>query len=53
MVGWYVAYTQPNAESRAEEHLARQGYSIYLPRCRRLVRHARKRAVVLRPLFPR
>jgi len=53
MISWYVAYTQPNGEAKAAEHLARQGYSVYLPRYRRLVRHARRRALVLRPVFPR
>jgi transcriptional antiterminator RfaH len=53
MITWYAAYTQPNGETKAVEHLARQGYSIYLPRYRRTVRHARRRALVLRPLFPR
>lgn len=53
MITWYAAYTQPNAEAKAVEHLARQGYSVYLPRYRRTVRHARRRALVLRPLFPR
>lgn len=53
MITWYAAYTQPNAEAKAVEHLARQGYSVYLPRYRRSVRHARRRALVLRPLFPR
>jgi transcriptional antiterminator RfaH len=53
MITWYAAYTQPNAEAKAGEHLERQGYATYLPRYRRWVRHARKRALVLRPLFPR
>ena len=53
MITWYAVYTQPNAEPKAVEHLARQGYATYLPRCRRYVRHARTRALVLRPLFPR
>ncbi len=50
---WYAVYTQPNAEIKAAEHLARQGYAAYLPRYRRHVRHARAQALVLRPLFPR
>lgn len=50
---WYVVVTQPNAETRAEENLQRQGFSVYLPRYRRTRRHARKTEVVLRPLFPR
>jgi transcriptional antiterminator RfaH len=53
MICWYAAYTQPHAETKAVEHLERQGYRIYLPRYRRFVRHARRRALVLRPLFPR
>src|SRR5260221_569916 len=53
MITWYAAYTQPHAEAKALDHLQRQGYSIYLPRYRRWVRHPRKRALVSRPLFPR
>ena len=53
MITWYAAYTQPHGEAKALEHLARQGYSAYLPRYRRWVRHARQRRLVSRPLFPR
>jgi transcriptional antiterminator RfaH len=53
MITWYAAYTQPHGEARAVAHLERQGYTLYLPRYRRWVRHARQRAMVLRPLFPR
>jgi transcriptional antiterminator RfaH len=53
MITWYVAYTQPNGEMRALEHLERQDYATYLPRYRRMVRHARRRTLMLRPLFPR
>jgi transcriptional antiterminator RfaH len=53
VITWYAVYTQPNGEVKAAEHLARQGYTAYLPRHRRYVRHARTRALVLRPLFPR
>jgi transcriptional antiterminator RfaH len=53
MITWYAAYTHPGAETKAHEHLLRQGYATYLPRYRRWVRHARKGAQVLRPLFPR
>ena len=50
---WYVAQTHPHAETKASEHLGRQGFPIYLPRYLRQLRHARRverRAV---PLFPR
>jgi transcriptional antiterminator RfaH len=50
---WYVAQTQPNAESKAVAHLARQGFSTYLPRYLKRRRHARRVDVVPAPLFPR
>ena len=53
MMHWYAVYTQPHAETKAAEHLLRQGYSAYLPRYRTWVSHARRRQAVLRPLFPR
>jgi transcriptional antiterminator RfaH len=53
VIRWYAVYTQPHAETKALEHLLRQGYSAYLPRYRTRVRHARRCQMVLRPLFPR
>jgi transcriptional antiterminator RfaH len=53
MIHWYAVYTQPHAEAKAFEHLLRQGYSPYLPRYRTRVSHARRRQILLRPLFPR
>ena len=53
MMRWYVVHTRPAAEAKAAENLGRQGYITYLPRHRRWVRHARRRAIALRPLFPR
>jgi transcriptional antiterminator RfaH len=50
---WYVVHTQPNAESRADVHLRRQGYVTFLPKLRKRRRHARKTELVSRPLFPR
>jgi len=50
---WYVVHTRPQAERTALENLLRQGYSVYLPCYRTVVRHARRRQLVLRPLFPR
>ena len=49
---WYVIQTQPHAEHRAIFHLERQGYAIYCPRVRKVVRHARKVTNALIPLFP-
>lgn len=53
MTAWYVVYTQPNRETAAQEHLRRQGYDVYLPQYRRWRKHARRRELVSRPLFPR
>lgn len=50
---WYLLQTQPHAESRAQEHLRRQGFTTYLPRLIKSRRHARKTEQVSRPLFPR
>lgn len=53
MIDWLVAQTRPQAEAKAEDHLKRQGFAVYLPRYLRIRRHARRREVVARPLFPR
>jgi transcriptional antiterminator RfaH len=50
---WYAVHTHAQAEERASTHLARQGFEAWLPRHRRRIRHARRAADVLRPLFPR
>jgi transcriptional antiterminator RfaH len=53
MMHWYVVHTQPRAEARALWHLQNQGFQCFLPRVRRLSRHARKVELALAPLFPR
>ncbi len=53
MISWFAVQTRPQAESKAVANLLRQGYEAYLPRCRVRVSHARRREIVLRPLFPR
>ncbi len=50
---WYVVQTQVNAEAKAALNLRRQGFDIYLPRCLKRRRHARKVDVTAKPLFPR
>jgi transcriptional antiterminator RfaH len=52
-VCWYVVQTHVHAEAKAAAHLARQGYSIYLPRYIKRRRHARRVEMVAAPLFPR
>jgi len=53
VICWYAVHTRPHAETKALEQLLRQGYQAYLPRYRTWIRHARRRQMVLRPLFPR
>lgn len=53
MSDWFVVYTHPHAEAKALVNLRQQGFEGYLPWCRRWRRHARRREIVRRPLFPR
>ena len=50
---WYVVYTKPREEARAQENLERQGHQCYLPEIS-LEKRRRGRVVpVTEPLFPR
>ncbi|MBL8676854.1 MAG: transcriptional activator RfaH, partial [Alphaproteobacteria bacterium] len=53
MKSWFVAHTHPMKEQIAEKHLREQGFDVYLPRFKKMRRHARKVEEVLIPLFPR
>jgi len=53
MKQWFVVYTQPCKESVAQKHLSEQGFDAYLPKFKKIRRHARKVEEVLAPLFPR
>lgn len=50
---WYVAFTQPNAETRAIIHLENQGFHTYLPRFLKRKKYGRTMARRPVPLFPR
>ena len=50
---WHVVHTHANAEWKALMNLRRQGFEAYLPRYRKMRRHARKSEVVAAALFPR
>jgi Transcription antiterminator len=52
-ITWCVAHTQPLKELVAKQHLLDQGYEVYLPRFKKICRHARKMEEKLVPLFPR
>jgi transcriptional antiterminator RfaH len=49
---WYVVHTQPGWEDRAGARLMAQGYQVFCPHLRKLVRHARKTESKLVALFP-
>ncbi len=53
MIRWYAVNTQPGKEERAREHLLRQDFKVYLPRCLKRRSHARRVEWVAAPLFPR
>ena len=53
MITWCVAYTQALKEGLAAQNLLAQGFEVYLPRFKKLRKHARKVEEVLAPLFPR
>ena len=50
---WYVVFSQPNREGRAQQQITAQGFNVFLPRYRKTVRHARKLTVKSAPFFPR
>ena len=49
---WFVAKTRPNCEQKAQFHLQRQGFEVYLPQLLRRISHARRTTWQPRPLFP-
>lgn len=53
MTAWVVAHCHANAETKAEAHLRRQGFDVYLPKFKTTRNHARRIETVIRPLFPR
>jgi transcriptional antiterminator RfaH len=49
---WVALATHPHKEQVALDNLERQGFSVYGPKMRKIVRHARRSQEVLRPFFP-
>ena len=50
---WYAIQSKPRRETLAEENLARQGYTTYLPFIQQRKRRRDKWVQVTEPLFPR
>lgn len=49
---WYAVEVKPHSERRVEQNLARQGFVSFCPRFRKLRSHARRKDIVIAPLFP-
>ena len=49
---WLCVRSEPHREFFAEANLKRAEFEVYCPRYERIVSHARKRVLVLKPLFP-
>lgn len=49
---WFAIRTKPQQEQVAKLHYQRQGYVVYLPLMRTIVRHARRTEEKLKPFFP-
>ncbi len=52
MEKWYVVATKSGCESMAEHHLRNQRFEVFLPRHKRIIRHARRAFERKAPLFP-
>jgi transcription elongation factor/antiterminator RfaH len=50
---WYVVRTLAQSELRAAHHLGNQGFRVFVPRCWKNRRHARRSETISAPLFPR
>jgi len=50
---WYVVYSKPSQEMRAETELAYQGFSAYLPKITESKRLRGQWIQQIRPMFPR
>ncbi|MER8846087.1 transcription termination/antitermination protein NusG [Mesorhizobium australicum] len=51
-VRWYVAGVRQGKETIAEQHLRRQGFTSFVPRGERTVRHARRLSKRIAAYFP-
>src|SRR5689334_23102091 len=49
---WYAVQCLAHREAGAASHLVNQGFQMFLPRRRKIRRHARKAETVLVPFFP-
>lgn len=50
---WFVVYCYPHKEIIAASNIQQQGFNTYVPRYKKVRRHARRVDYILAPLFPR
>ena len=50
---WFVVRTRTQRELQASEQLINQGFRVFVPRCWKNRRHARRVETISAPLFPR
>jgi transcriptional antiterminator RfaH len=49
---WYLVFTKPRQEQKADHHLREQAFETYLPYCRAQRVRGGRRVAVSEPLFP-
>lgn len=50
---WYLVFTKVKSELKAQEHLTRQGYTVYLPMTQKKIRRNGRYIHTTEPFFPR
>jgi transcriptional antiterminator RfaH len=50
---WFAVHSLPHREAGAQQQLENQGFHTFLPRGRKIRRHARKLETILAAIFPR
>lgn len=53
MPHWYLLFTKPREDARAQEHLLNQGYEIFRPMLRHHTLHKGVQKTLVESLFPR
>lgn len=50
---WYLLYSKPKQEELVTIQLRQQGYSVFLPRYKKLIARTAEKMVAFEPMFPR
>lgn len=52
-LSWICVYSAPRREAIAVANVMKEGYEVYFPTYLREIKHARRKSLEVRPLFPR